>query len=89
VLPETVESNVINFDFSNTDNLVSRWCPFGREIPVVVDPHLAGGVPTIKGSRVTVDVVMRRWKFGEPITSISSDLELDEADIEHVLQRAA
>jgi len=89
VLPETVQLTVVNFDFSDTDRLASRWFPFGRHVPVVVDPHFGAGAPTVIGSRVTVDTLKRRWKAGETIKSMSSDLELEEEDVEHVLQRAA
>jgi uncharacterized protein (DUF433 family) len=89
VLPETVKVKVMDFDFDEGDRLAVRWFPFGRVIPVVVDPHMAAGTPTVKGSRVTLATVRKRWKAGEPIGSISEDLELDPSDVEHILQRVA
>jgi uncharacterized protein (DUF433 family) len=89
VLPQVVGVRVLEFDFDNTDRLAARWFPFGREIAVVIDPHVAAGTPTVKGTRIAVETVRARWKAGEVISSIASDLEIGEAAIEQVLQRAA
>jgi uncharacterized protein (DUF433 family) len=89
VLPQTVHAKVIEFDFDEKDRLASRWFPFGRQVPVVIDPHFAAGIPVVKGTRVSVDTVTRRWKSGETISSIATDLELEQGDVEHILQRAA
>jgi uncharacterized protein (DUF433 family) len=88
VLPETVKLRVIDFDF-DADRLASRWFPFGRTIPVVIDPHLAAGIPTVAGTRISVETLKRRWKSGEPINSIAVDLEVDQQDVERILQHAA
>jgi uncharacterized protein (DUF433 family) len=87
VLPEMVKVRILEFDF--VDRLAVRWFPFGRTVPVVIDPHLAAGNPTVHGTRVTVETLRKRWKAGEPMASIADDLELEVGDVESILQRAA
>ena len=84
-----VEQELSQFDYNPDDHFASRWYRYGREVPVVVDPHVAGGRPTIEGSNVSVDVIRKRWKAGERVAYIAHDFQLRRADVEAVLQSVA
>jgi uncharacterized protein (DUF433 family) len=90
VLPDIVDDELGRFDYSEEDKLATRWYPFGRDLPVVVDPRFGGGQPTIEGRGVTVEVLKKRWKEGkESFQSIARDFRLKAPIVEAVLQRVA
>lgn len=87
VLPGLVREELDRFEFS--DRLVSRWFPLGKQVPIVVDPHIAAGRPTIAGSGVTVEIIRKRFQFGQSIDFIARDFELRRSDVEQALRYAA
>lgn len=89
VLPDIIEGELNRFDYSDEDNFAERWYPHGRDVPIVVDPHYAGGKPTIAKRGVTVEIVHKRWKAGEGVAYIAQDFRLTRADVEAVLQHVA
>ncbi len=89
VFPELINEELTRFDYSKEDKFAERWHPYGREVPIVVDPHFAGGRPTIAGSGVSVEIVRRRWKSGEKVAYIAYDYQLRRSDVEAVLQHVA
>lgn len=76
-------------DFNAQDTLAQRWWLQGRTGPVVVDPHVAGGGPTVRGRSITIDTLRSRWKAGEPIDALAQDYDLDRQIVEQALQYAA
>jgi uncharacterized protein (DUF433 family) len=86
VLPGLVRDELKHFEYAN--ELVSRWYPAGPEIPVVVDPHIAAGRPTIAGSGVTLNTIRERFAAGDSIAFIAEDFELEPSVIEKALQFA-
>lgn len=88
LLPELVQEELRRFDYAD-DNFAERWYPYGRDVPVVVDPHYGGGTPTIAGSGVSVEIVHKRWKAGEKVAFIALDFRLRRADVEAALQHVA
>jgi uncharacterized protein (DUF433 family) len=89
VLPGIVQEQIKRFEYDDDDHFASRWHPYGVGVPVVVDPHYAGGRPTIAGSNVSVDIIRKRWKAGEKVAYIAHDFQLRRADVEAVLQHVA
>jgi uncharacterized protein (DUF433 family) len=87
VLPGLVREELTHFEY--TDDLASRWFPVGPDTPIVVDPRIAGGRPTIFGSGVTVDTVHGRFAAGESIDFIAQDFGVERKAIEKALQFAA
>ena len=67
-------------------DFAARWYPQGRECPIVIDPRISSGVPTVNGRGVSVDAVLRRWRAGLKIDFIARDLALEATDVETVLQ---
>ena len=88
LLPKLVREERENFEYAE-DGFAERWHPYGHDVPVVVDPHYAGGKPTIAGSGVSVEIIHQRWTAGEKIPYIALDFQLRRADVEAVLQHVA
>jgi uncharacterized protein (DUF433 family) len=91
VLPGMVQDEAENMDFDPDDHdpFAVRWHSYGRDVPIVVDPRFGGGMPTIEGTGVTVNVVLRRYESGETRRSIASDFNLKFAVVEQVIKHAA
>ncbi len=68
------------------DDLAARWYPIGKKVPIVVDPRLSTGLPTIKGRGVTVQAIHNRFKSGLRIEFIAKDYQLDTDLVETALQ---
>lgn len=69
-----------------SDELAKRWFPLGKDVPIVVDPRLAVGQPTIAGTGVTVRAVHSRFKQELPMDFIARDLRLKRTEIEAALR---
>ena len=89
VLPEMVQVELDNFDFEPSELFARRWHPYGREVPIVVDPRFGGGMPTIEGRGVTISMILRRRKAGERASSIASDFGIKTSAVEEVIRREA
>ena len=71
------------------DELARRWYPIGKSIPIVLDPTVSAGLPTIEHRGVTVDILLRRWRVAkQSIDFMARDFELDREVIESALQFA-
>lgn len=69
--------------------LASRWYPVGKKIPIVVDPYISAGVPTIQGRGITVENIERRFYVGKQTWEfIAKDLELERSVVEEVIRFA-
>lgn len=59
-IEQTIEKGVV---FDPNTYLAKLWHPRPAEFPsVVVNPHVAFGRPTIKGTKVPTSVLFRQWK---------------------------
>jgi len=53
------------------DGVLPRPLPPGEQHPLIaVDPEIQGGVPTIQGTRVTVDAIIAMWEADGSIDAI-------------------
>jgi len=66
-------------EFDYEDNLAVRWHVIGRGNPVLIDPQVAFGAPTIRG--VPTWTIKGRWQSGESLEDIASDFDLKENEI--------
>lgn len=85
-LPSLVIETQEQFDYEL--DLVSRWYPVGKNVPIVIDPEISTGLPTIVGRGVTVGGIVRRWKAGQPMDFIAEDLVLHRDIVEQVVRYA-
>ena len=69
-------------DFDSPGGLASRWYPFGRHRPVVLDPMVSFGAPSIAGRGIkTINVHDLYMAEGESLASVRAWWDLSEAEI--------
>ena len=85
-LPDQTVKTLKQFDYE--DGFVSRWCPFGKEGPLALDPRRAGGQPAIKGRRLRVVDISDYFVGGESVEKLASDFDVAPADVEAALRFA-
>ena len=61
-----------------------KWHVAGIESPIVIDPQIAFGTPTISGTPTWV--VRERWQAGESIEDIGEDFALKPRDVTRALE---
>lgn len=64
--------------------VVVRWHVDGHGSPVVVDPRIAFGAPSVKGAPTWV--LKGRWQSGESLGDIADDFRLKEAEVRSALE---
>lgn len=52
-----IEPLLEDLDFDEESGVANRWWPLGRKYPVVLDPEVSFGAPTITGTRIRTEVV--------------------------------
>ena len=103
-LPKSVREGLLLFDYGpDTSEYIPiegirehfvdhdyacRFHPYGRSVPVVVDPRIYSGRPTIAGTRIPASTISGRHQRGESIASLADDFELAEQTVTRVLQFA-
>ena len=86
-LPNLVTEMMEQLEFEL--ELASKWYPVGKNIPIIVDPYISSGVPTIEGRSITVENIEKRFYVGKQTWEfISKDLELPTNVIEEVIRFA-
>lgn len=84
MLPGVVADEIERFEFLR--DLAARWYPLGMKVPLVIDPKISAGQPTIPGRGVTVATVFKRWESGQSIKFIANDFELEPAIVENLVR---
>lgn len=67
--------------FSPIGNLKKRQRAF-----IVIDPNLSGGRPVVKGTGIAAEVIAKRRKSGESVTSLSKDYRLSRRAIQEAVR---
>ena len=83
-LPGLVLEVIRQFEYE--DKFAAKWFPLGKEYPIVIDPRIGSGIPTIEGRGVSVNAIFKRWRAGLKIGFIAQDLALEADVVETVLQ---
>ena len=78
---EMVGARFAQFDYEEDMALI--WHVQGRNNPVVIDPRISFGAPTVRG--IPTWVLKGRWSAGESVTDIRDDFGLSEEEITHGL----
>lgn len=68
------------------DELVRRWWPKGKDVPVLVDPDYGFGLPVIAGTGVRTEVVAERSRAGDPPEEIAYDFGVEVPQVEAALR---
>lgn len=71
-------------EFIYEGDLAIRWHVRGPDSPVVIDPRVSFGAPTIRG--VPTWVIKGRAQAGEPIEDIEEDFGLDRDEVIQALE---
>ena len=85
-LPEPVVKMLDQMDYE--DGYVSRWCPFGKDGALALDPQRAEGQPAIKGRRLRVVDIRNYFAGGESVEALARDFDLAPLDVEAALRFA-
>lgn len=70
-------------DFDYHQNLAIRWRVAGDGSPVVIDPRISFGAPTVAGTPTWI--IRGRWEAGESIEDIAEDFGLKKTDVKKAL----
>ena len=70
----------VEFSEAGADGWVARVRPLGKRQPVVIDPEVGFGAPTVRGIRT--GAVVELVRAGEPLAVVAADFGLREADLE-------
>ena len=66
--------------------LAARWYPVGSDVPIVIDPRITSGRPTIQGRRVTVQIIRKRFLAGQDINFIAQDFDIANCVVEDAVR---
>lgn len=61
----------------------------GMSNEVVIDAQVQGGKPALRGTRVTVEVVVRALAAGDDVATVARDYRLTEEQVRAALAYAA
>lgn len=75
-----------DLDYSEERGLARRWWPLGRHNIVVLDPEYGFGYPVIQNSGVRTEIILERFKAGDPEELIAKDFNLDPSDVQRALR---
>ena len=75
-----VKESVQEVEFDDRTKLVSEWRPQGPTIPVVLNPGIAFGAPTVAGTRVPTNVLYH-FAQSHPISDLARLFELTEGQV--------
>jgi uncharacterized protein (DUF433 family) len=87
-LPRIVLDELNNLDY-NKHGLAYLWHPNGRDVPIVVNPAVGSGNPTIEGTGVTVFTLQQRHRAGDSPQLLAQDYDFSDDTIAEALAFAA
>ena len=70
------------------DGFASRWYPLGKDAPLVSEPRISGGAPTIRGRRVRVLDIRELFEAGESVQKVADAFDLEDLEVETALRYA-
>ena len=90
VLPGFIQHAIDLFDYRAdlAPHWVERLYPRGRDVPLVADPLIRGGHVTIRGTMLSVEVILRRSLSGDPEELIADDYEISLPEVRSALEFA-
>lgn len=77
-----LEKRFTEFDYE--EELAARWYVAGRDSPIIIDPQVAYGAPTVRGTATWI--LKGRWVAGEDVSDIAEDFGLPLDDVERGLR---
>jgi uncharacterized protein (DUF433 family) len=84
VLSYPAEAFLDKVEFAETGDMPAlRWFPAGKRSPVVVDPEMSGGAPTVRGIRT--EALAELAADGLSVAALADDYGLSEAELRQAL----
>jgi uncharacterized protein (DUF433 family)/DNA-binding transcriptional MerR regulator len=80
---ETIIGRLREFEYEH-EGIVVRWHVAGESSPIIIDPRLSFGAPTIKGTPTWA--IRGRWNAGESDSDIAEDFGLAKEDVREALR---
>jgi len=71
-------------DFEYGDGVAVRWHVAGKSSPVIIDPRIAFGAPTVSGTPTWV--IKGRRDAGESIEDISEDFGIKKSEVKRAIE---
>ena len=67
------------FEYDRKLGLAVRWHVAGKHSPVIIDPRVRFGAPSVEG--VPTRLLLARWKAGEAADEIADDFDMSERKV--------
>ena len=83
-LPGLLRETIYQIEYDQ--ELVARWFPIGKKVPIVIDPRYSTGQPVIQGRGVTVQAIRKRFNAGLNIDLIAEDFKMNRVLVETALR---
>jgi uncharacterized protein (DUF433 family) len=68
-------------DFNSSTSLAERWWPLGRDVPIVLDPHIAFGAPTVAGTGIRSSTLVRMMEE-DGVEATASAFQLSGVEVQ-------
>jgi uncharacterized protein (DUF433 family) len=77
---EVFQPFLAEVDFNPTSALAERWWPLGKDVPIVLDPAIAFGAPSVAGTAIRTSTLARMIAETDPVeTAAAFQLEPAQA----------
>jgi uncharacterized protein (DUF433 family) len=87
VIAPVIKRVAKEIDFHEASGFAERWFPLGRRVPVVVDPAIAFGAPTIKGRGLkTANVFDMYLAEQKDVGAVCSWMDLSRREVETAVE---
>ncbi|MGA7455028.1 MAG: DUF433 domain-containing protein [Rhodoplanes sp.] len=80
---ESVIGRLREFEYEK-DGIVLRWHVAGTSKPIIIDPRISFGAPTVRGTPTWV--IRGRWDAGESDSDIADDFGLKKEEVREALK---
>ncbi len=82
-----IQEIALQIDFSESTELAEKWFPLGSEKPVVLDPRIAFGFPSITSRGILTSNVYDLFKAeNERIERVCSWMDIGENEVRAAVQ---
>lgn len=82
---ETVIGRLREFEYEDgEEQLALKWHVAGRSSPILIDPRIAFGAPTVKGTPTWI--IKGRWDAGESDSDIADDFGIKPDEVRQALK---
>jgi len=83
--PEVLDEYLEKVEFDLSTSFAVRWWPLGKDKPIVLDPDVVFGLPTIAGTRIPVQAVCDARRAGETKKDICFWYDLDLKQVKYAI----